>query len=114
MTLKQKAPAPDAAGSEGQGLYKLPPKHPTIGPRHRRLLEALLSGPITREQADSIARASNSPHWIMELRHRGLVIQCQRRKRRDSDGNWIRPGVYSLARESIPSARRLLEGAPHE
>jgi len=37
---------------------------PPPSPRQRRLLEALARGPVSREDADRIAPASNGPHHI--------------------------------------------------
>jgi len=84
--------------------------NPNLGPRHRRLVKALLRRPITREEADRIAKASNSPHWIMQLRRHGLKISCERRQRVDADGEKVCPGTYSLDPESIPLAKQLLAG----
>lgn len=110
MTLNEKAPAPVAAGGEGQGISTRSKSQFTISLRSRRLLAALLSGPITREQADAIAKASNSPHWIMELRRKGLAIECKRQKKRDGDGAWIYPGIYTLSKQSVTLAVTLLGG----
>jgi hypothetical protein len=72
------------------------------------LVKALLRRPITREEADRIAKASNAPHWIMELRRKGLKISCERRPKLDADGAKVCPGIYSLKPESIPMAQQLL------
>ena len=106
MTQKRQSPA--ATGLHQQNK----PRHSTthLGPRHRRLLQALLRGPITREQADRIARASNSPHWIMELRRHGVPVQCRRESRRDPDGVIVHPGVYWLDNSALATARKLLGG----
>jgi|GEM_PF-2368728 len=80
----------------------------SLGPRERRLLESLLYGPLTREMADSVARASNGPHYIGNLRALGLKIPCKRRRISDSDGRPARPGVYHLDSSSQALARQLL------
>lgn len=101
--MSEKSPAPTGP------IPKAPGKATTnLGPRHRRLVEALLRRPITREEADRIAKASNAPHWIMELRRKGLEITCERRQRLDADGEKVCPGIYSLDPESIPVAKQLL------
>lgn len=85
---------------------KTPPKKLT--PREQRLLDALLRGEVTREQADRIAGASNSPHYIGRLRRLGLTILCDRRKKTDSDGKTVRPGVYCLQSDDREPALKLL------
>lgn len=50
-----------------------------LSPRLERLAKALLIGPVTREEADHIAPASNSPQYIAVLRSRlGLSLPCER------------------------------------
>ena len=101
--MNEKSPAPTGP------IPKAPRKIiTTLGPRHRRLVKALLRRPITREEADRIAKASNAPHWIMELRRKGLKISCERRPKLDADGAKVCPGIYSLKPESIPMAQQLL------
>ena len=71
----------------------------TDNPRHLRAIAALLRRPISREELDSVAGASNSPELVAELRRRGLGkdhLPCERIKFIDRDGNVCRPGVYSL------------------
>lgn len=68
----------------------------TANPRERRLLAALLCGPLMREQADRVACASNSPDWVMNLRRNGLTIPCKRIASKDRDGWTCRPGCYSM------------------
>lgn len=92
------------------GLHPEKPRKRTtrFGKRHRRLLRALLKGSITREAADRIAKASNSPHWIMELRQLGLQIACERREKIDADGGKVHPGTYILDPSSRSKAMDLL------
>lgn len=86
-----------------------------LTPRHQRLLQALLAGPIYREQADRIAGASNSPHYIGELRRtHGLNIVTERGEHIDRDGFKTRPGIYTLQVDSIELAEMLLEQAEAE
>ena len=80
----------------GQGKRKFTG---TDNPRHLRAITALLRRPISREELDSVAGASNSPELVAELRRRGLGkdhLPCERIKFIDRDGNVCRPGVYSL------------------
>ncbi len=113
MTDKQKAPTPVTAGSEGQGIAKHCPQHLTIGPRHRRLLAALeRRTAVTREQADRIAHASNSPHYVGELRKRyGIPVQLLMTSGTDYDGQKIQYGVYWLDGAGKAAARKLLREA---
>ncbi len=65
--------------------------------REMRALRALLDGPVRREALDRICAASNGPDVVMWLRRRyGLDIPCQRRPRRDLDGQVGWPGTYFL------------------
>ena len=113
MTEKQKTPASVAAKSAGQGAAKQCPQHLTIGPRHRRLLAALeRRTAVTREQADRIAHASNSPHYVGELRKRyGIQIHTLMASGIDYDGHKIQYGVYWLDSDSKTAARKLLRKA---
>lgn len=68
----------------------------TDNPRHRRALDALLNGPVTRHDLARIAGAANAPELVAELRRRGLAIPCQRFNFTDRDGDKCRPGEYHL------------------
>ena len=82
-----------------------------LSPRKRRLLKALLNGPVYREAADRVAGASNSPELIRQLKNdHGLHITTHRPVHTDRDGRITRPGLYVLERESIELARALLYG----
>ena len=66
-------------------------------PRQVRVLEALIQNRLVwREGIDRIARASNGPHVIMELRKLGWRIPCKRVEKTDCDGKRCRPGFYWL------------------
>lgn len=79
-----------------------------ITPRHRRLIIALLIGPLPRETADRVAGASNSPHYIRELRDKfHLNIRTERVEKIDRDGHKARPGVYHLEDDSRELAELL-------
>ena len=83
-----------------------------ITPRHRRLIVALLIGSLPRETADRVAGASNSPHYIRELRDKfQLNIRTERVERIDRDGNTTRPGVYHLEQDSRELAELLITPA---
>ena len=67
-------------------------------PRGQRVLTALLSGPLMREQVDHIAGASNGPQTIAGLRKlMSLAIPCEDVPARDRDGHSTRPGRYALS-----------------
>lgn len=68
----------------------------TENPRHLRVITVLLRRPVSREELDSVAGASNSPELVAELRRRGLTVDCKRILFIDRDGKPCRPGVYSL------------------
>ena len=74
----------------------------TDNPRHLRAITALMRRPISRQELDSVAGASNSPELVAELRRRGLDVPCERIRFIDRDGYPCRPGVYSFT----PSDRR--------
>lgn len=80
-------------------------------PRARRVLLALLDGPRTREEIDSITGASNGPDEVLRLR-RGfsLVIPCQRKGAKDMDGRHVEFGTYSLTEGDRIKVLRLLAG----
>ncbi|MCC6199467.1 MAG: hypothetical protein IT466_01685 [Moraxellaceae bacterium] len=85
-------------------------KKQKIDPRRCRLLSALLQGPVSREHADTLAPASNSPQYIMELREAGIEIICLRRCFVDAEGFKRCPGTYHLTPEGREAARAWLRG----
>ena len=76
----------------------------TDNPRHLRVIHSLLHRPMTREELDSRAGASNGPELVAELRRRGLLVPCERVPVLDRDGKEVKRGIYSLA----PLDRRLI------
>ena len=67
-----------------------------------RLVQALLRGPITREDADRVAGCSNSPDLVADIRRLGLGrkhLVCTLFTVIDRDGKVSRPGRYSLTPE---------------
>lgn len=84
---------------------------PTLTPRHRRILLALLVGQRTREEIDCIAGASNGPDEVMKIRQRfSLVIPCTRKGGKDMDGHPVQVGIYRLTEPDRTHAKRLLGG----
>jgi hypothetical protein len=68
----------------------------TDNPRHLRVIQALMTRPLPREQLDNVAGASNGPELVAELRRRGLEVPCARTKKKDRDLFDCWPGVYHL------------------
>ena len=68
----------------------------TVNPRHLRVIQALMTRPLPREQLDRVAGCSNGPDLVAELRRRGLKAPCTRTKKQDGDGFDVLPGVYHL------------------
>ena len=68
----------------------------TDNPRHMRVIQALMTRPLPREQLDRVAGCSNAPDIVAELRRRGLKAPCTRTKKQDRDGFDVLPGVYHL------------------
>jgi hypothetical protein len=84
---------------------------PTLTPRHRRILLALLIGDRPREEIDRIAGASNGTDEVMTLRqNHGLVVPCQRKGSKDMDGHAVQVGIYRLTEADRTHAKRLLGG----
>lgn len=82
-----------------------------LNPREHRALLALLAAPLTREQLDRVAGASNSPDLVARLRHGlGLGIPCEREPVKDRDGRTVQRGVYRLAPTDKAAARLVLSG----
>lgn len=82
----------------------------TLPPRGERLARSLLKAPLSREQADRIAPASNAPHYIGLLRDRlQLEIPCDRVDFITCDGEASWYGVYRLTPKD---RQKLLEVLP--
>ena len=77
-------------GAAGQGKREFTG---TDNPRHLRAITALMRRPISRQELDRVAGASNSPELVAELRRRGLDVPCERIRFIDRDGCPCRPGV---------------------
>ena len=71
----------------------------TDNPRHLRVIQALMTRPLPREQLDSVAGASNGPELVAELRRRGLELPCTRTKKKDRDLFDCWPGVYHFTQQ---------------
>ena len=85
-----------------------------LGPRERRALEALLAGPLSREELDKVAGASNGPALIHRLRGRGLDfdLPCDKLPTLDRDGAAVYRGEYCLSPADRVRAAALLRGEP--
>lgn len=96
--------------SEASGNAFLASRNPTptsprlTSPRERRLLAALLDGPLSREALDKRIGASNSPDVVFRLRAKGFGIKCERVEATDRDGLTCHYGRYHLRPESRPAA----------
>ena len=80
----------------------------TDSPRAIRLLRDLLKRHITREEADAITGASNSPEEVRKLRERGLDVPCYAVGTVDRDGHHVERGVYGLSPRDRPLVARAL------
>lgn len=81
-----------------------------ITPKLGRLMSELSVRPVSREQADYVAGATNSPHLISVLRHRfGLAISMERVDGLDRDGQPTWTGVYHMDRDTRQITRNLLK-----
>ncbi|MEY4427991.1 MAG: hypothetical protein RLZZ182_680 [Pseudomonadota bacterium] len=77
--------------------------------RHLRLLRALQERPLTREEVDTIAGASNGPDEVLRLRRGyGLAVPCLRMGATDRDGRPVEVGVYRLTEGDRVKAAELL------
>lgn len=81
----------------------------SLTPRQIRVVRALLRGPQMRETLDAIAGASNGPGVVMQLRIKGISIDCERIDSTDRDGRPCRPGRYSLTRSGRMVAKLILK-----
>ena len=99
--MKNAHPINDKAGAPEQGAPIVAPTRflGTENPRHLRVIQALLTRPLPREQLDQVAGCSNGPELIAELRRRGLKAPCERTKKKDRDLFDCWPGVYHLTEQ---------------
>lgn len=87
----------------------------TDNPRHLRVIQALLTRPLPREQLDQVAGCSNGPDLVAELRRRGLKAPCERTRKKDRDLFDCWPGVYYFTaqdRRKVNAWKRC-RAAPH-
>lgn len=80
----------------------------TDSPRAIRLLRDLLRRHVTREEADAITGASNSPEEVRKLREKGLDLPCYAVGAVDRDGKHVERGVYGLSPRDRPLVARAL------
>lgn len=91
---------------------------PKFTPRQERVLHALwhATGWLWRETIDRIAKASNGPEIIRQLRHDHLIeIEMRKVKIIDADGRPSRPGRYRLTekgRGDLPASGWMPQGQP--
>lgn len=106
-TKKPAAPLQGDQPSDHQQHSKKP-----LSGKQRRLARALLdtSRGVKREDADCIARASNGPDVVFQLRKRGIEIDTELRAFVTSDGDPSRYGVYHLQQQSRQELEELLRG----
>lgn len=78
----------------------------TENPRCLRAIHSLLLRPLSREQLDRTAGASNGPELVAELRRRGLALPCTRTPVIDRDGRIVRRGIYSLTEGDCRQVRK--------
>ena len=71
----------------------------TTNPRHLRVIQALMTRPVPRQQLDQVAGCSNGPELVAELRRRGLELLCTRTKKIDRDGFDVLPGIYHFTQQ---------------
>lgn len=91
---KPESSAPNTHNSTATGRFT-----GTDNPRHLRVIQALMTRPLPRDQLDSVAGASNGPDLVAELRRRGLEVECTRTKKKDRDLFDCWPGVYHLTQQ---------------
>ena len=88
-------PPEGSTSAREQGDSKVPAAFlGTDNPRHLRVIQALMTRPLPREQLDKVAGCSNGPELVAELRRRGLKVPCTRTKKKDRDLFECWPGVY--------------------
>ena len=80
----------------------------TDNPRALRLLRALLKQPLTRESADTVTGASNSPEEVRKLREQGLELPCYRLGVHDRDNCWVYRGLYALTTKDMRQVAQAL------
>lgn len=93
----------ESAEDQGQNI--------TLTPREARLLSALLQAPVSREKADSICHASNSPDVVFTLRTHGVPIQTEYVPCLSHDGRKSHYGLYWLRHADKPAVREVLEAS---
>jgi hypothetical protein len=80
----------------------------TTNPRHLRVIQALMTRPLPRQQLDAVAGASNGPELVAELRRRGLELLCTRTKKIDRDGFDVMPGIYHFTQQDRRRVKKWL------
>lgn len=81
------------------------------GPRQKRAIETLLSGPVTVKNIGTLIGALNPRQVIFELRNQGFddAILTRRFDIIDQDGKRCRPGEYFIPEDAKPVVRSVLK-----
>lgn len=108
--MESKQPAAPLQGDQPRNSQQNS-KKPLTG-KQRRASRALLDirRGVPREDVDRIARASNGPGVIFQLRRRGIEIETELRAFVTSDGDPSRYGIYHLQEQSRQELEELLRG----
>lgn len=102
---------PVGASEDSHADSRTEPKHSAGLPeRQQRALLALLRGPQTRNDIDTLCAVSNGPDLIWKLRALGLQIDMTMRPGLNRFGRAIRHGVYDLRPGQGARIARLLLG----
>lgn len=112
MTHQNKSPVAATIGAaiadESRQQVHVSKTQRPLTAREYRVLSALLAGPISREEVDGTAPASNGPAIIAGLRERNIDIHTELVPFITKDGVQSRYGVYHLKKGSRPLVRKLL------
>jgi hypothetical protein len=103
--MEQKNSRPEESGQQNDCT---PNFTRPMSPRQRRVVNELLDRALSREEVDGVAKASNGPAVIQQLRRRGLEIDCKMVAHEDSDGLAGEHGVYSLPVDERAAAIEML------
>ena len=102
---------PAGASEDGHTDSETGAKHSAGLPeRQQRALLALLRGPQTRNDIDTLCAVSNGPDLIWKLRALGLEIDMTMQPGLNRFGRAIRHGVYDLRPGQDARITRLLQG----
>lgn len=80
----------------------------TKNPRHLRVIQALITHPLPRQQLDQVASTRNGPDQVAKFRRHKRELLCTRTKKIDLGRFNMLPGVYHFTKKT-----RLLINAWH-